>query len=115
MALTALVLGIAGLTGCGSQGAPDHTGMWRASDGSGIKTLGAGGDCTGMYYSNGQSLDIGTGMTCRLSDEADENGNYLMLVRQPPNERTYRVSFPDNDTMVLHESSGTVITTLSRQ
>lgn len=116
--VTALVVSAAAscsLVACGSAGPPDHTGMWSASDGSGIKTLGAGGDCTGMYYNNRQPLDIGGGMTCDLSEEADEIGNYLMLVRQPPNERTYRVSFPDEDTMVLLDSSGGEIVTLIRQ
>lgn len=114
-AFAVLAVGVLGLTACGSDGPPDHTGMWSASDGSGIKTLGAGGDCSGMYYSDGRPLDIGGGMTCRLSEEAHSDGTYTMLVRQPPNERTYRVSFPDEDTMVLLDSSGSEIVTLTRE
>lgn len=89
--------------------------MWSPSDGSGIKTLGAAGGCSGMYYNGGQPLDIGGGMTCALSEDANDDGTYTMLVRQPPNERTYRVSFPDDDTMVLLDSAGSEIVTLTRQ
>jgi len=98
-----------GLTGCGE---PEFTGVWKPDDGSGLKTIADGGQCSGMYYNNGKPLDIGGTMTCTFSSGSD--GAYVLVVRQPPNERSYTVEFPDDDTMVLRSGDTTVVT-LTRQ
>jgi uncharacterized protein (DUF2147 family) len=94
-----------------SDSPPDIAGVWQADDGSGTKTIGDDGRCSGMYYNGSEPLDIGGGMTCTLGDKADADGRYTLVVRQPPNERTYTVEFPDDDTMVLTD----VDVTLTRQ
>lgn len=99
--------------GC-SAGAPSLVGVWQADDGSGVKTIAEDGSCTGMYYNAGQPLDIGGGMTCTLGSEEDD-GAYLLVVRQPPNEASYLVRFDGNDTAVLMSQSGEPIVTLERQ
>lgn len=101
-----------GLTACGSE--PSLVGMWEADDGSGIKTIAEDGQCSGMYYSQGKPLDIGGGMLCTLGEKADD-GTYLLLVQQPPNESTYRVQFEGADRAVLTSKSGEPIVTLTRQ
>lgn len=113
LSATALILALPFLTACGSSSA-DITGVWQPDDGSGIKTVNADGSCTGMYYDQGQPLDIGGGMSCALG-EKDQGGEYLLVVRQPPNERTYRVRFDGSDTAVLMDNSGNTIVTLTRQ
>lgn len=89
--------------------------MWQSDDGSGIKTVNSDGSCSGMYYNNGKPLDIGGGMSCVLGEKPQDDGTYVLVVRQPPNERTYNVRFEDADTAVLMSSSGSVIVTLTRQ
>lgn len=108
---TALIIAV--LTGCAG-GPPNITGMWAPDDDSGVKTISSNGTCAGMYYNNGQPLDIGGGMTCTLSETAT-NGFYTLVVRQPPNEITYRVSFDGDDAMTLHNGAGQPIVTLTRQ
>lgn len=110
VALT-LAIGALALAGCGSD--PSLVGVWQGDDGTGLKTVESDGRCSGMYYNAGEPLDIGGGMTCQLGEKRDD-GSYLLVVSQPPNERTYSVSFVDDDTAVLSDSSGTVVT-LSRQ
>lgn len=104
---------IALLTGCAG-GTPDISGMWVPDDGSGIKTINSDGTCSGMFYNNGQPLDIGGGMACTLS-ETETDGFYTLVVRQPPNEATYRVSFDGDDAMTMHTSVDQPIVTLTRQ
>lgn len=101
-----------GLTACGSE--PSLVGMWEADDGTGIKTIAEDGRCSGMYYNQGKPLDIGGGMLCTLGEKTDD-GTYLLLVQQPPNERTYQVQFKGDDTAVLMSKSGEPIVTLIRQ
>lgn len=113
LSATALIVALPFLTACGTSSA-DISGVWQPDDGSGIKTVNADGSCTGMYYNQGQPLDIGGAMTCALG-EKDQDGEYLLVVRQPPNERTYRVRFDGSDTAVLMGDSGDVIVTLTRQ
>ncbi|MFT4189033.1 MAG: hypothetical protein QM621_10695 [Aeromicrobium sp.] len=95
------------------EGEPDIVGVWSPDDGTGVKTINDNGSCSGMYYNQGQPLDIGGVATCSLSDGT--SGEHVMVVRQPPNERTYRVEFDGDDTMVLKDDSGGVIVTLTRQ
>lgn len=101
------------LAACGSSGA-DITGVWQPDDGTGVKTVDADGTCTGMYYNRGRVLDIGGSMTCMLGD-VEKDGQYVLVVRQPPNERTYRVRFDGPDTAVLMDSSDRTVVTLTRQ
>lgn len=112
-ALAGALMLAAGLAGCGG-GAPSLVGVWQADDGSGLKTVNDDGSCTGMYYNGGSPLDIGGGMTCQLGEKSSD-GTYLLVVRQPPNERSYAVRFDGNDTAVLLGSSGDAIVTLERQ
>lgn len=112
----ALAVGLAAtLAACGSS-APDPTGVWAASDGSGTKTIGSNGVCTGMYYNQGKPLDIGGGMTCTLSSQKASDGTYAMVVSQPPNQTTYRVAFTGKNAMAVSDAaSGKLIVTLTRQ
>lgn len=108
--LGAVALTAGALTACSSEDeAPSLVGVWSASDGSGTKTVSEDGRCSGMYWNNGQPLDIGGGMTCTLN----EAGN-LLVVEQPPNTAQYDVSFSDADTVVLSQNGSTVVT-LTRQ
>lgn len=103
------------LAGCGSS-APDPTGVWAASDGSATKTIGSNGACTGMYYNAGQPLDIGGPQTCTFSTQKASDGTYTVVVAQPPNQATYRVSFTGKNTMrLLDPGTGSIIVTLTRQ
>ncbi len=109
-----IALAMAALSGCeSSPDTPDIAGVWIADDGSGTKTIGADGRCTGMYYNSGAPLDIGGGMTCTLGSTASASGTYTLVVEQPPNQATYAVTFDDADTMRF-TSGGTTIT-LQRQ
>lgn len=108
----AAVAGIAVLGGC-SAGAPDITGVWVGDDGSGPKVIREDGACSGMYYNAGRVLDIGGSMTCMLGSKGS-GGAYTLVVRQPPNQRSYTATFPDRDTLVLSDGSGVVVT-LTRQ
>lgn len=94
------------------ESAPGIVGIWEGDDGSGIKMINADGSCSGMYYNGRSPLDIGGPMTCVLGLKSG-NGNFTMLVRQSPNEHTYRVTF-DGDLMTLSDSNG-VLVNLTRQ
>lgn len=113
LALTIAAVASASLSAC-SASRPDLTGLWQADDGSGLKTVEADGRCTGMYYYRGSPLDIGGVMTCTLGDRA-QDGDYLLVVRQPPNETTYRLRFEGDDSAVLLDGSGAKIVALTRQ
>lgn len=103
------------LGGCGGGvSSEDLTGVWTADDGSGTKTISADGQCTGMYYNDGQPLDIGGPMTCAIG-EKETDGAFTLIVRQPPNEQSYLIRFDDADTAVLMNGSGEEIVTLTRQ
>lgn len=84
-------------------------GVWSAPDG--IKTINNAGQCTGMYYNNGQPLDIGGPMSCMQSDQQSD-GSYLLVVTQAPNQASYRIVFGDGS-MTL--TSGGIEITLVRQ
>ncbi|TAJ47297.1 MAG: hypothetical protein EPO52_12405 [Herbiconiux sp.] len=89
-----LVAGCLGLAGCsGASGSP--VGVWVAPDGTSA-TIDENGACTNMYWTQGQSLDIGGGMTCSFSGDT-------LVVNQPPNTATYSYSI-DGDTMTLNGS-----------
>ncbi len=90
-----LLLGVAlVLSACGSGTSP--VGVWIAPDGSKAFIL-DNGMCSGMYYNNGEPLDIGGGMTCAYS------GNTL-VVSQPPNQISYKVLY-SGDTMTITNGS----------
>ena len=112
VAMSALI----GVGACGSSSTHPTdglAGLWSASDGSGTKIVRPDGSCTGMYYAGTEPLDIGGGMMCALSDSAKSNGNYNLIVRQPPNEASYEVQFvsPDEANLI---SGGRTIVTLKR-
>ncbi|MFT4259314.1 hypothetical protein [Microbacterium sp.] len=110
-AVLTVLLATVVLVGCGSS--PSLVGVWQGDDNTGLKTVESDGRCSGMYYNGDEPLDIGGGMTCQLGEKRDD-GSYLLIVRQPPNERTYVVTFPDEDTAVLSGDTGVVVT-LTRQ
>ncbi|WP_458115970.1 hypothetical protein [Arthrobacter sp. D2-10] len=103
---------IASLTACG--GAPDLTGNWSADDGTGVKVITEGGACQGMFYSGGEPLDIGGGMSCSLSDEEGPNGRYSLVVSQPPNQASYQVEFNGNDQVTVYDQSGSLLYSMER-
>lgn len=92
------------LSGC-SASEPSIAGVWVAEDGT-TKTIQEDGQCSGMYYSNGQQLDIGGGMVCTLSEGT--GGDRLLVVQQPPNEVTYSVSLEGDNTMTISNSGTTI-------
>lgn len=114
IALSILLAATCALTAACGSAAPDITGVWQADDGTGIKTVNEDGSCTGMYYNNGEPLDIGGSMSCLLGD-TETDGTYLLVVRQPPNERTYQVRFEGSDVAVLLDNAGQAVVTLTRQ
>lgn len=81
-------------------GGDSVVGVWVAPDGSSA-FINEDGSCQGMYYNQGQPLDIGGPMTCAYSGGS-------LVVSQPPNQTTYDVSF-DGDTMTI-SNSGTDVT-----
>jgi hypothetical protein len=100
-------------TGCGG-GSPHLAGLWVADDGSGSKTITEDGRCSGMFYHQGQPLDIGGGMRCTLGEVADDNGRYALQVDQPPNQQTLRLDFIDDDEVEVYEGDQ-LIFTMTRQ
>ncbi len=108
----AIVLALT-LSACG--GPPSLTGNWMADDGSGTKVIMADGRCSGMYYSQGEPLDIGGGMSCSMSSKKGENGRYSLVVTQPPNKTTLYVSFDGDDEATVYDSSGDRLFSMTRQ
>lgn len=105
--LSLSVLLLAALGAC-SEPKPSLEGVWFGDDGT-TKTVSSGGACSGMYYNQGKVLDIGGPMTCTLSEDGDR-----LVVRQPPNERTYTVRFVSDGELILMDSAGESIVTLTR-
>ncbi|WP_043805723.1 hypothetical protein [Paenarthrobacter aurescens] len=101
------------LTGCAGS-PPSLTGNWKADDGTAMKVIMSDGRCKGMYYSGGQPLDIGGGMTCSLSDNKGSNGRYSLVVSQPPNQATFQVEFGGNDSATVYSGSKKLFT-MARQ
>ena len=91
---------ILALTLSACSGGSSVVGVWIAPDGSSA-FINEDGSCAGMYYNNGQPLDIGGPMTCAFSGGT-------LVVSQPPNQATYSVSFA-GDTMTI-SSGGTEVT-----
>ena len=96
--VAAVALSLVALTGCSGSGGV--VGVWIAPDGSSA-FINEDGSCSGMYYNNGQPLDIGGPMTCAYSGST-------LVVSQPPNQISYSVDF-SGDTMTL-TSGGTTVT-----
>jgi len=90
-------------------------GNWTASDGSGTKTILEDGQCTGMYYNQGQPLDIGGPMTCSMSAEANSSGLFTMVVTQAPNQTSVQLRFVDDDTVEVQGADGGSLFTMTRQ
>lgn len=101
------------LSACG--GPPSLVGNWRADDGTGTKVIMENGLCSGMYYSQGDPLDIGGGMRCSMSSEKGSNGRYALVVTQPPNEATFYISFDGDDEATVYDSAGNRLFTMVRQ
>jgi hypothetical protein len=97
----AVVAATLSLAGC--SGSQTAVGVWTTPDGSSAFMNDDGG-CSGMYFNNGEPLDIGGPMTCAYQDG-------VLVVSQPPNQVTYSVSF-DGDNMTL--TSGGIDVTLTR-
>lgn len=93
--------------GC-SSGPPEFAGVWASSDGTPDKVISADGRCTGMYYTNGQPLDIGGPMSCTFGQE-QADGSFPLVVQQPPNQTTYTVTFRDEDTMEMQQNGQPVV------
>jgi len=90
-------------TSGGDPSAPVPTtvvGVWIAPDGS-TAFINPDGSCVGMYYNNGQPLDIGGPSTCAYSGST-------LVVSQPPNRASYKVSFGPGSVTIT--SSGTNVT-----
>ena len=88
-----LIIAGLGLAGCSSADSP--VGVWQAPDGT-IATIGDDGSCSNMYWTQGQSLDIGGGMSCTFGDGT-------LVVNQPPNSVSYGYTL-DGDTLTLDGS-----------
>ncbi len=108
---TVAVLCAAVLTGCSSSGPPSITGSWSPSDGTPTKIIQDGG----MYYSNGQPLDIGGGgMTCTLGSTMTNN-RYPLSVQQAMNSETLYVSFASSSQATVYDGSGKQLFTMTKQ
>jgi hypothetical protein len=102
-----------GLSACGAS-SNEIAGNWMPDDGSNVKTISDSGECTGMYYNGSKPLDIGGGMTCEFSKNADGEGMHTMVVSQPPNQETLKLKFVDADVVDVY-SGGTTLLTMKRQ
>lgn len=113
----ALLLGgvpLAFAGGCSS--GPSIVGVWEGSDGTPLKIIDESGLCEGMYYNQGEPLDIGGPMTCALGSDADDSGYYtLVVLKDPTQPPTPLTSLTDSETAVLMDSGGTEIVTLERR
>ncbi|GAB3257971.1 hypothetical protein [Nocardioides dilutus] len=104
--LTIILLAAITTAGC-SDSAPDIAGVWAPDDGSGLKTIDEDGTCSGMYYNNGEPLDIGGAASCTLG-ETSTDGAYTLVVRQPPNQASYTVTFDGDDSMLMDVGPQTI-------
>lgn len=104
------------LAACSSTSeAPSLTGSWNASDGTPTKVIQASGECTGMYYSNGQPLDIGGGgMTCTMASTMT-NGRYPLTVQQAMNSETLYVTFGSSSQATVFDGSGKQLFTMTKK
>ncbi len=81
-----------------------------------MKVITSDGRCSGMYYLGPREpLDIGGGMSCSMSSNEDSNGRYSLVVSQPPNQQTLRVSFNGDDEATIYDSSGNRLFSMTRQ
>ncbi|WP_394613521.1 hypothetical protein JNUCC0626_26765 [Lentzea sp. JNUCC 0626] len=106
----------------GDSGAADSTevtskavGTWTASDGTGTKTFGGNGaQCDGFYYHQGKPLDIGGPMSCTLSSAPDAQNRYSLMVKQGPNQATFKIEFDQADHAVVYGSNGAKLYELTK-
>ncbi|MET9227280.1 hypothetical protein [Lentzea sp. NPDC003310] len=103
----------------GAAGGTDVTqtavGTWTASDGTGTKTFGGNGaQCEGFYYHQGKPLDIGGPMTCTLSTAPDDQNRHSLLVKQGPNQATFKIAFDRADHAVVYGANGAQLYELTR-
>jgi hypothetical protein len=108
-AVGTVAVGVLLMSGCGGGGG-DIVGNWTPSDGSGMKVIASSGACQGMYYNQGKPLDIGGGMTCSYSQNADSAGMHSLVVSQPPNQETLKLKFVDADTVEVYSGSKLLFT-----
>ena len=101
------------LTACG--GPPSLVGNWRADDGSGTKVVMSNGGCSGMYYNQGQPLDIGGPMSCSFSTNKSSNGRYALVVTQSMNQTTQYIEFDGKNKAKVYDSAGNLLFTMTRQ
>lgn len=99
----------------GSPAGPEAlAGSWHASDGSGMKTFNTSGACDGFYYNNGKPLDIGGPMTCTIDGSPGADGRYTLVVKQPPNEDSYKVEFDTDNHAIVYTDGGEKLYEMSR-
>ena len=60
-------------------------GLWAAEKGLEAQVA-PDGRCQGLYFHQGQQLDIGGPMTCQLGSKQDSEGGYKLQVTQQPNQ-----------------------------
>lgn len=90
-------------------------GTWTASDGTGTKTFGGNGaQCDGFYYHQGKPLDIGGPASCTLSSTPDSQNRYSLMVKQGPNQATFKIAFDKADHAVVYGSNGTKLYELNK-
>ena len=106
------VAAVTTLTACG--GTPSIVGNWRADDGTGTKVITSNGACSGMFYNQGEPLDIGGPMSCSMSESKSSNGRYAMVVTQFMNQTTQYIEFDGSDTAKVYDSAGNLLFTLTR-
>lgn len=93
------ILGLAlALTGCSSS--PDMVGMWESTGPSSTAYFYDDGTCEGMM-----SVDIGGPMYCSVS-ESEQDGYYVLEVRQSENSATYLVQPDGDDHLNVFTTSG---------
>lgn len=98
-ALTGFAIATLALSLTACSGGDSVVGVWIAPDGSSA-FINEDGSCRGMYYNQGQPLDIGGPMTCAYSGST-------LVVSQPPNQTSFDVSF-SGDTMTISNSANEI-------
>lgn len=50
-----------------------------------------------------------------MGSEERSDGSYSLVVPQPPNQQTLRISFDGNDEATIHDSAGNRLFSMTRQ